>query len=812
MRFVVSTTSGSRTHSGLDVSATGGTLAAGSNTQLSAGEITHTASTVMSGSSTSFEFTWTAPAAEGSYTLRGAGIAVNNDARDSGDAWSLASNYTIVVDDGCDDLDGDGYESCDDGSGDDCDDTDASINPGEDELCNDIDDDCDGDVDESSAVDAETWYLDADADGYGDPAHFTTSCEAPSGYSPDDTDCDDTTAAVFPGATETCNLVDDDCDGVTDPSTSTDAVTWYEDADGDGYGGTGTTAACTVPSGYVATSTDCDDSRATVNPGATERCNTRDDDCDGTVDEGDAADAPTWYLDADGDGYGLSGVSTPSCSAPAGYSATAGDCDDGDSAFHPGATELCTDTSDYNCDGSLSYEDKDADGWVACEECDDTNGSINPAATELCNGTDDDCDGIVDEDDAADAPAWYADADGDGHGDATDATTACSAPTGRVADATDCDDGDASAWPGAPETCDGVDDDCDGTIDEDATDASPWYADADGDGYGDPSDRVASCSAPVGYVSDRTDCDDAVADTHPTATERCNGADDDCDGRTDEPDAADATAWYADLDGDGYGDPLAGSLACDMPDGSVADDTDCDDGDPAVNPSAEEVWYDGVDQDCDGNDADQDGDGWDAPTDCDDTDAAVFPGAEDVFYDGVDSDCAGNSDYDADGDFADSETWGGTDCDDSDPDVYAGAPGVGDDGVSNDCDVRNDHDRDDDGYDDVAFGGNDSDDADASVNPGATEIWYDGVDQDCDGSDDFDQDHDGAPRDQDCDDTDRTVTTPCADDTGGDTAAADDTGEEPAPERDCEGCAATPESATMALLLAVAALTRRRRP
>ena len=123
-----------------------------------------------------------------------------------------------------------------------------------------------------------------------------------------------------------------------------------------------------------------------------------------------------------------------------------------------------------------------------------------------------------------------------------------------VADATDCDDAEGSTHPGADETCDGADDDCDGLIDEDGTDATTWYADTDGDGYGDASVAVASCGQPTGYVADDTDCDDTDATVNPDAAEVCDGLDQDCDGSVDEG-ATGTDTWYADTDGDGFGDP-----------------------------------------------------------------------------------------------------------------------------------------------------------------------------------------------------------------------------------------------------------------
>ena len=253
------------------------------------------------------------------------------------------------------------------------------------------------------------------------------------------------------------------------------------------------------------------------------------------------------------------------------------------------------------------------------------------------------------------------------------------------------------------------------------------------------------------------DCDDTDASVNPAATELCDGVDNDCDGSVDEADAADAGTWYLDGDGDGYGDPSFPVTACVQPSGSSTSSDDCDDTDAAINPGATEVWYDGVDQDCDDNDADQDGDGHDAEgaggDDCDDTDPAIYTGATDYWYDGIDADCGGDSDYDADGDGYDSITYGGDDCDDARAEVYPGATDEPYDGDVTDCDASDEYDVDGDGYDSAEYGGNDCDDGDSSLNPGEDEVWYDGVDQDCDGNDD-DQDGDGYSVDDDCDDTD----------------------------------------------------------
>ena len=360
---------------------------------------------------------------------------------------------------------------------------------------------------------------------------------------------------------------------------------------------------------------------------------------------------------------------------------------------------------------------------------------------------------------AVDVSTWYADSDSDSYGDAAVTDIDCSQPSGYVADSTDCDDTVATTYPGADEYCNGVDDDCDGDVDEDsAVDASPWYEDSDSDGYGNAAVVDVECYQPSGFVADDTDCDDTVSTTNPGADEYCDGVDNDCDGDIDEDSAVDATTWYYDQDGDGYGDASLSEVDCYQPGGMVEDDTDCDDYDDTVYPGAEEVAYDGIDQDCDGEDlCDVDLDTYNAVEcggdDCDDEDEDVNVAAEETWYDDVDQDCDGLSDFDADQDGYDSETYGGEDCDDADAETYPGAPDEYYDGEINDCDEADEYDADGDGEDSIDYGGEDCDDANSDINTDVPETWYDGVDQDCDGVDD-DQDGDGYGVDDDCDDLD----------------------------------------------------------
>ena len=469
------------------------------------------------------------------------------------------------------DTDGDGFgdpespiSTCEAGpgevdNGEDCDDADGLSHPEATETCDERDNDCDGDTDEGVT---QIWYQDIDDDGFGQVSLTTEACAEPAGYSDEPGDCDDGNPSIFPGASETCNFSDDDCDSEIDENTAVDALTWYLDNDGDTYGDARfTTRACTQPGGYAAVATDCDDTASAIHPAASEVCNGWDDDCDTWIDDldpdRDARTGTAWYADDDADTYGDTADLVWSCLAPAGRIARPGDCDD----------------------------------LVA---------ATNPAAAERCNGRDDNCDGSVDENSAIDAATWYGDADGDGYGSAGAASRACSQPSGAVANATDCDDATFAVNPGVSETCNGRDDDCDGTSDEaSAVDAPEWFLDADGDGYGHPTASTRACTAPSGRVANALDCNDGATSVNPGASERCNGVDDDCDSVTDENSAVDALTFYTDADNDGYGNPAAAVRACSLPTGARANNTDCNDTNATISPAGVET-CDGVDQDCDG--------------------------------------------------------------------------------------------------------------------------------------------------------------------------------------------------------------------
>ncbi len=330
--------------------------------------------------------------------------------------------YPDVDDDGYGDEDADPVTDTDlpeghAGNGDDCDDDDKDTYPGSAEK------------DSKSAC-----MQDADDDGYGDD-------DPPAGVTPG-TDCNDDDKDVNPGMSEICgDFVDNNCNGQVDEGCEGPQYTYCRDADKD----TWTTSECkqfataTPPDGWRAQQSnppDCNDGNANQNPGMPEICdNGIDDDCDGQVDEGCTGPTYTYYRDNDGDTYTVgNGEQFSSSTPPNGYRAQKS----------------------------------------TLEDCDDNNPNRNPGMTEICdNGIDDNCNGQVDEGCTNPTYTYYLDNDSDtytvGNGQQFTSPTP---PTGYRAQKStldDCADNDPNRHPNAVELCNGVDDDCDGVVDEGCT-------------------------------------------------------------------------------------------------------------------------------------------------------------------------------------------------------------------------------------------------------------------------------------------------------------------------------------------------------
>lgn len=237
--------------------------------------------------------------------------------------------------------------------------------------------------------------------------------------------------------------------------------------------------------GWTSCAGDCDDTRPETNPAAPEVPNGRDNDCDGQIDEGTSA------FDDDGDGF----------------TEQQGDCNDSAFTVNPGRTELLGDGIDNDCDGvaDLGSDDIDGDGYSPIAgDCDDRNASTRPGAVELADGSDNNCNGVVDE-----GTRLYDD-DGDGFCESVQDACSDGSQGGDCADGTGLESD--TVYPGAPEVADGIDNDCDGSVDE-----GTEQGDDDGDGF----------------TEFGGDCNDGNANIHPGRFEvRGNGTDDDCDSNT----------------------------------------------------------------------------------------------------------------------------------------------------------------------------------------------------------------------------------------------------------------------------------------
>ncbi len=649
------------------------------------------------------------------------------------------------------------------------------------ETCNTSDDDCDGNIDNGLITDAD-----------GDGSRACGTCGAPAAGA---CDCNDANAQVKPGRAEVCNAIDDNCNGTVDEGSGPGgklSQNCYS-----GPGGTQGVGVCTagtqVCNATVPGTASFGACMGEVTPSA-ETCDAKDNNCDGTVDNG---------FDADGDGFFSCALcnNAPNC-----------DCNDNDPTIKPGAVELC-DTIDQNCNGRLDdvparrcfagpfvtpdtytgtcpgpqcnpkgvcmagTQTCSAQGaWGSCAGA--TLPANDPAGAELlCDNRDEDCDGVVD----------------DGNFDVDlDGVKSCQG---------DCNDNDPTIKPGALEICDGKDNNCDGTID--GVNTACYDGPASTRGKGLCRDGTQQCvngvgsgvclgqvlPAPLPDGGVPRFVDGGVNDPELV----CDGKDEDCDGIVDDgfdQDHDGVTTCQGDCDDHNAFNKPGGAEICDCQDNNC--DTkidegnvclaapchdfdfdgftncqgDCDDHNAAIGPQRTEIVGNHVDDDCDGaidEDTDEDGDGYTtAQGDCDDHFAAINPGAVEV-CDGFDNNCNNKVDegFDQDGDFA---TTCAGDCDDHNPNRSPFKNEICGNMIDDNCDGRVDEDTDADG-DGVTTCQGDCNDFQASVHPAAGSVAAapeicDGQDNDCNGKVDegFDQDHDFvATCFGDCNDADPNV-------------------------------------------------------
>ncbi|HIA01623.1 MAG TPA: hypothetical protein EYN66_06885 [Myxococcales bacterium] len=526
------------------------------------------------------------------------------------------------------------------------------------EICDGQDNDCDGQTDEGMPdldADGTPDCTDEDLDGDKVP-NETDNCPEVSNPDQNDSDADKQGDA--------CDN-DDDNDNVSDEDDNCALIPNFEqaDMDKDGVGD-----SCDSDKDGDQVDNEKDNCAGVANP------DQKDLDKDGV---GDACSG-----DLDGDGVPNSGDNCPEIS-------------------NADQTDTDADKQGNACD-----DDDDGDGDPDVSDCNPVNKDMHKGAEELCNGIDDNCNQVIDDQDAKGCFTFYLDFDGDTFGQKDLSKCLCK-PEGQFSatKAGDCNDNEAKANPMALEICDLVDNDCNGEIDElGAMGCVSYYKDGDKDGYGSKGSQQCQCGPTKEFpVSKGGDCDDKNSNANPGAAEFCGGSDENCDGTVDEVGAKGCKNYYRDVDGDGWGNEKQSQCQC-KPEGlyNSLKPGDCDDGNKLTNPVAKEL-CDSQDNNCntlidEGEPegctqwyVDLDGDGW-APKngvsackcvpekpytaqsvgDCNDNNAKINP-AENEICDGKDNNC--NTQIDEG--FADTDSDGIKNCTDTDDD-NDGTPDVAD--------------------------------------------------------------------------------------------------------------------------------------
>lgn len=604
----------------------------------------------------------------------------------------------------------------------DCNDNDATIKPGAIELCDNIDQNCSG-----SLNDVPPRRCFSDANGViPDPTTYNNTCPG-SMCTPKGACAAGTQTCLVQGAwsvcgngslgnlvlptTEVCDGQDNNCDG------QVDNASFELDVDHDGF------KSCALCASLP--NCDCDDTDATIRPGAPEVCDNKDNNCDGTTD---GANTACYSGPANTRGLGVCRDGTQVCMAGVGQGACSGEVtparlSDGGVPFYTDAgvgpndpEQLCNGVDD-DCDGLVDDGfDVDGDGQTVCAgDCNDSDAFNKQNGVEICDCKDNNCNSVIDDSSVCyGAPCHDFDFDGFSN---------CQG---------DCDDtpGTGNAInPNRTEVVgDHVDNDCDGAIDEDT--------DEDGDGYS----------------TSQGDCNDRLRQVNPGALEICDGFDNNCNGKTDEG-----------FDGDGDSVSVCAG--------------DCNDNNPAINPTLLESCGNGKDDNCDGRideDTDADGDGVSTcQGDCNDFNLRVHPASGAIAVaqevcDGQDNNCNGQFDegFDKDSDNV-SSCFG--DCNDDDNTVNPYQVEIPGNMKDDNCDGQVDEgttDRDNDGFTPNC---GDCNDSDLTVNPHSKEVC-DRIDNNCDGFVDsakgvydlcsvcFDADGDGQTNcDGDCNDADKAI-------------------------------------------------------